>query len=55
MPDKARGLELELEQAHALLDQYGIARIDPESMMILSVRGRLEMLLEQARQSDQVL
>lgn len=38
--------ELELEQAHALLDSYAIERIDVESKMMLSLKGRLEILIE---------
>ena len=54
MEMQARSMELEIDQAHNLLDQYGIDRIDPDSMMILSLRGRLELLIDRARLSDEV-
>lgn len=38
--------ELELEQAHGLLDSYAVERIDVETQMMLSLKGRLEILLD---------
>ncbi|MCA8960703.1 MAG: hypothetical protein KDC38_09330 [Planctomycetes bacterium] len=55
MDPRTLSMEYELEQAHAFLDDYGIDRIDPDTLMILSLRGRLEQLLERARQSEEIL
>lgn len=46
MNPQAVSNELELEQAHALLDSYAIERIDVDSQMMLSLKGRLEILIE---------
>ncbi|MEM7262185.1 MAG: hypothetical protein AAF488_09360 [Planctomycetota bacterium] len=54
MDPRTTSMEIELDQAHATLDEYGIDRIDPTTMMILSLKGRLELLLERARSADEV-
>ncbi len=55
MDSRMKSMEFELDQAHSFLDEYGIDRIDPETLMILSLRGRLDLLMERARQSEEIL
>ncbi len=46
-------IKLELEQAHNFLDKNEIARVDPENLMILSLMGRIELLVQKIAEPEQ--
>lgn len=42
----------ELEQAHAYLDELGVDRVASETLMMLSLKGRIENLMQRVERDD---
>ena len=48
-------LQHELEQAHAFLDQHEIDRVDLESLIVLSLTGRIQRLIAKLNGDDSTI